>query len=95
MTCVLVAVTGLACAALLTAAILAPAPAAALPVLVVMCIGCPLLSAWELPVAVTVLRVWRRTPPEDPGGHALDREDLSELCRRLDALPETEHPLGL
>ena len=86
LTCALAAVSGIACAGLLTAATLAPAPAAALPLLIVLCIGCPLLAAWELPIAVTVLRL-RRKPPLGP-------DALSELRERLDSLPETEHPLG-
>jgi hypothetical protein len=77
------ATAALACAGLFAAAALAPAPPAALPLLILICIGCPVLAAWELPVAVAVLQ------------HRPRRRALSELRRRLDELPETEHPLGL
>jgi hypothetical protein len=81
LTCLLAATAALACAALLSAAALAPPPPAALPFLVVVCVGCPLLAAWELPVALAVLR--HRTGA------------VGELRRNLADLPETEHPLGL
>lgn len=80
LTCVLAAMAGIACAALLAAAALVPAPPAALPLLTAVCLGCPLLAAWELPVAVAVLRM--------RGGA------LGELRRGLADLPEIEHPLG-
>jgi hypothetical protein len=80
LTCVLTATAAVACAGLLTAAALVPAPPAALPFLIAVCVGCPLLAAWELPGAVAVLWAGRST--------------LRELRHRLDDLPETEHPLG-
>jgi hypothetical protein len=40
-------------------AVLAPAPAAAVPPVVAICVGCPLFAAWELPAAVTSLRADR------------------------------------
>jgi hypothetical protein len=87
-TCVLVALTVVMCAGLLTAAALVPAPAAALPMLVVVCIGCPMTAALELPGALANLR--RRPPPRPVDTGALDT-----LRRQLDSLPETQHPLGL
>lgn len=78
------AVTALISAGVCAAAILAPAPAAAVPLVVLICIGCPLFAAWEVPVALALLRADRA------GGKA-----LAMLRRTLDQLPETEHPLGL
>jgi peptidoglycan/LPS O-acetylase OafA/YrhL len=78
--CALAAVTALVCAGLLTAAALVPAPAAALPLLVIVCIGCPMMAACELPGALARLRAPRA---------------LETLRRQLDSLPETQHPLGL
>lgn len=66
------------------AAVLAPAPAAAVPLVVAICVGCPLLAAWEAPPALAKLRAHRA------GGSA-----LAQLRRSLDELPEIEHPLGL
>lgn len=64
-------------------AILAPAPAMAVPLIVTICVGCPLFAAWEAPIAVAVLRADR-----------LGRTALSSLRRSLEQLPEIEHPLG-
>ena len=75
--------TALISAATCVAAILAPAPAAAIPLVVAICIGCPMFAGWEVPSAVAALRSER-------AGRALAR-----LRRTLDELPETEHPLGL
>jgi hypothetical protein len=90
--CAFVAVTALLCAGLLCAAALVPAPPAVLPLVVVVCIGTPMVAACELPGAIAGLR--RR------GGRAgrarrLDSRELEALRRQLDALPETQHPLGL
>jgi hypothetical protein len=86
-TCAFVGVTALVCAGLLTAAALVPAPPAALPVLVIVCIGCPMMAACELPAALARLR--------KPARRAVDSRALNALRRQLDALPETQHPLGL
>ena len=80
LTCLLAATAAVACAALLTAAALAPAPPGALPLLIVVCVGFPLIAGWELPVAVAVLR--QRTAA------------VGDFRRTLAELPETEHPLG-
>jgi hypothetical protein len=77
-------VTGLLSAALCAGAILAPAPAAVVPLVVAICIGCPLFAGWEVPFAVAALRA------ERAGGRVLIR-----FRRTLDQLPETDHPLGL
>jgi hypothetical protein len=66
------------------ASVLAPAPAGALPLVVVICVGCPLFAAWEAPAALAAVRAHR------------ERGDaLSRMRETLDRLPETEHPLGL
>jgi hypothetical protein len=77
------AVTTLISAAICTGAILAPAPGAAIPLVLAVCIGCPLFAGWQLPDALAALRSER-------AGRAFTR-----LRRSLDELPETEHPLGL
>jgi hypothetical protein len=80
-------VTPLACAALVCAAVLVPAPAAALAAIVPACIVCPIIAATELPTALGVLRSAREGP--------VARRRLARLRRELQRLPETEHPLGL
>lgn len=74
--------TALISAGVCVAAILAPAPAAAIPLVVAICIGCPMFAGWEVPNALAALRANR-------AGKA-----LAKLRRSLDRLPETEHPLG-
>jgi len=76
------AVTALISAAICTGAILAPAPGAAIPLVVAICIGCPMFAGWEVPSAIAALRSNR-------AGKA-----LRKLRRSLAELPETEHPLG-
>lgn len=80
-------VTALSSAAVCVAAVLAPAPAAALPLVVAICVGCPIFAGWEVPIAVASLRAERA---DRSRGKA-----LSALRRTLEQLPETEHPLGL
>jgi len=86
--CVVAAVTALTCAGLLSAAALVPAPTAVLPLVVIICVACPMLAAWDLPRAVAGLRRHRR----DGDDHA---RALAELRAGLAELPETRHPLGL
>ena len=78
------AFTALICIALCAAAILVPAPPAAVPLIALICIGCPMLAIWEVPRALASLRAQR------DGGRAIAR-----LRRSLERLPEVEHPLGL
>ncbi len=78
--CVGAVLTLVACAGLVGAAALVPAPPAVVPLLALICVGLPMLVAYELARWVPVLR----------GNRAVAR-----LRRRLDALPETRHPLGL
>jgi hypothetical protein len=85
--CAGVAATGVVCGALVVAAALVPAPAAVLPLIALVCIGCPIAMAWELPTAIAVLRARRANA-------AVEEEALLLLRRHLDCLPETEHPLG-
>jgi hypothetical protein len=77
-------ITTLVSVALCAVAVLAPAPAAAVPLVVATCVGGPLFAAWEVPVALAAIRARR------VGG-----DPVSTLRRSLDQLPETEHPLGL
>jgi|HubBroStandDraft_6_1064221.scaffolds.fasta_scaffold00521_17 hypothetical protein len=76
-------VTSLLSAGVCVGAILAHAPAVAIPLVVAICVGCPMFAGWEVPNALAALRANR-------AGKALAR-----LRRTLDELPETEHPLGL
>lgn len=87
--CIFAALTALVCAGLLSAAVLAHAPVAVLPFIVAVCIGCPIVASWELPVSIAVLRASR------PRHRSLDARALVALRRNLDRLPETPHPLGL
>src|SRR6187200_1347800 len=84
--CAFVTLTALMCGGLLCAAALVPAPPVVLPLLVVVCIGCPMAAACELPAAIAALRRTRR--PSARGARA-----LRTLRRELDALPEARHPL--
>jgi hypothetical protein len=83
--CAAALVTALMCAGMCMAAVLAPAPVAAVPFIAFVCICCPMLAAWELPAALATLR----GPDRDK------REAVAQLRRVLDRLPEVEHPLGL
>jgi hypothetical protein len=78
---VLAALAGVAVCA---AAILVPAPTAAIPFAVAMSAGCPLFAGWEISAALTSRRQFERS-----GAKALGR-----LRSQLERLPETEHPLG-
>jgi O-antigen/teichoic acid export membrane protein len=68
--------------AVCAAAILVPAPPAAVPLVALMCVGCPVFASWDVPLALASLRGQR-------GNHA-----LAMLRKSLDQLPEVEHPLG-
>jgi hypothetical protein len=88
--CLFTALTALVCGGLLTAAILAPAPAAVLPLVAVACVGFPMLAAWQLASVHAALGgltgALRRDGP-------LDERALEDLRRSLARLPETAHPL--
>src|SRR5688572_235666 len=90
MVCAVAAVAALLGAGLLCAAILVPAPAAALPLLGLVCVGLPMLAAWEL--ARTHAALGGLGPALRRGGR-LDERAVRELRRALERLPETAHPL--
>ena len=75
-----VTVTAL-CAALLSAAILVPAPLAVLPVVAIVAASVLVVFAVDLAEARAVLRA------------RLSRRDLLRLRRELARIPETPHPL--
>src|SRR4051795_11626570 len=82
--------TALVCGGLITAAILVPAPVAALPLIALACVGLPMLAAWQLAhvhrsVGGTTQAIRRDGP--------LDESAVHELRRSLERLPETVHPL--
>jgi hypothetical protein len=85
--CGLCGLAVLACAGLLTAAVLVPAPAAVVPLIVAVSIGLPVLTAMEVPAALAVLR-------SGPVAAPLDHRALDALRSRLAELPETQHPRG-
>jgi hypothetical protein len=89
LTCVHAAVSVLVAAVLVAAAMLVPAPAAVLPLVLLVGIGGPMVAAWELR---PVVRHLRRSRSE---ATPLDADAVALLLRRLDQLPETPHPLGL
>jgi hypothetical protein len=76
-------VTVLSSMAVCAVAILVPAPAPVVPLVVAVCVGGPLFAAWEAPSALAGVRAER-----------VHRRALSSLRRGLDQLPEVEHPLG-
>jgi len=73
--------TAAACVGLLVAAAVVPAPPVVMPLVVVTCIACPTVAAWELRPSVDALRARSRA------------RQLAELRRDLARLPETPHPL--
>lgn len=76
--CAFAAAVAIACAGLVLAAALVPAPAVVLPFVVLVGIGVPMLVTLELPPAIAALR------------HA---RAVSVFRRGLDRLPEAAHPL--
>jgi hypothetical protein len=86
--------TALACGGLITAAILVPAPVAALPLIAIACVGLPMLAAWQLASVHVALGGLRAALRRAPRHRPLDESAVHELRRSLARLPETEHPLG-
>jgi cation transport ATPase len=87
-TCLVAALTLLVCAALLIGAVLAHAPAAVLPLVALVCVGCPLALGWSLPASIAILRATEEH-------HDARTRAVHALRSQLDRLPETRHPLGL
>jgi hypothetical protein len=83
----LAALTALVSMAMCAGAVLAPAPPIAVPLVVAICVGCPMFAGWEVPRALVVLRAERV--------ERFERRALVALRKSLAQLPETEHPLGL
>ena len=81
LSCVFAAFTAVACAGLFAAAALVPAPPVVIPLVIIVCVSCPMAAAWHLPASLAALR--RRN----------HEKALAELRRELDRLPETQHPL--
>ena len=75
--------TTLTCSALCAGAIVGHAPEVAVPLIVAICIGCPMLASWHVPGTVVVLRRRRRAA-----------RALAQMRRGLAELPDAEHPLG-
>lgn len=90
MVCAVAAVAAIIGAGLLCAAILVPAPAAVLPLLGLVCVGLPMLAAWELARTHAALGGIMRALHR---GRPLDERALKDLRRALERLPETAHPL--
>jgi hypothetical protein len=84
-TAIAVGVITLVCAVLIGAAALAPAPVEVLPLVIVACLGCPMLAVFELAGSLADFR----------GARTGEHEALAKLRHQLRRLPETEHPLGL
>lgn len=57
--CLVGLAAALGCSVLLAAAVLTPAPAAVLPLVAAVCIGCPMAFGWSLPPSIAVLRATR------------------------------------
>lgn len=76
-------VTVLISAATCAGAILGHAPVVAIPLVIAICVGCPIFAVWQVPNALAALRAKRAG------------KTLARLRRSLDELPETDHPLGL
>ena len=76
---VFAAVVVLTCGGLFSAAALVPAPPDVLPVVVLVCIGVPMIASVELPAAYAALRE--------------ETNAIASLRRHLAQLPETPHPL--
>jgi hypothetical protein len=81
------AITALVSTAMCAAAVLAPAPPIVVPLVVLICVGCPMFAGWEVPKALASLRA-----EQTERSH---RRALAAMRKGLEQLPETEHPLGL
>jgi hypothetical protein len=93
MVCAVAAVAAIIGGGLLCAAILVPAPPAVLPLLGLVCVGLPMLAAWELARTHAALGGILRALRRGRRGRPLDERALNDLRRALERLPETAHPL--
>jgi hypothetical protein len=82
--CLTAVLTCTAAAGLGAAAMVLHPPVAVVPLLLILCVGAPVLGTWELRGAISDLRRHHRF------GHA---RALARFRRSLDRLPEVEHPL--
>jgi arginine exporter protein ArgO len=80
-TCAFAVLTALACAGLIAAAALVPAPPAVLPLVIAVGVALPMAAAWQASASLAGLRLQKRA--------------VGDLRRELDRLPETGHPLDL
>src|SRR5438477_10679652 len=81
LTLIAAAATALMCAGICAAAIVAHAPTAVVPLVVVISIGCPIFAVWEVPNAIVSLRAEAESggPPGDasPQPRAAPRDRAS------------------
>lgn len=92
--CLFAALAAVACAGMFAAAALAHAPAAALPFMIIVGIGGPMMAAYELPLARRALRYAEVAEPKPVTGRRAATL-LRQFRGDLEDLPETHHPLGL
>ena len=77
------ALTTLTCGALCAVAIVAHAPEVVVPLVVAICIGCPVVASWHVPGTLAVVRRHRRAA-----------RAVAQMRKGLGQLPDAEHPLG-
>src|SRR5436305_10783696 len=88
--CALSALIPLVCAVMLTAAVSAPAPSVALPLIVLVCIGYQMVAALELPVALAILGATRS---ESRIRRRLARRaEVRGMLKELEGAPRDEPP---
>lgn len=83
---VMAVVTALISTAVCVVAVAAPASVAALPLVVLICVGGPIFATWEASAAFSRFRADR--------AHRHGVRAMASLRSTLDKLPEVEHPLG-
>jgi hypothetical protein len=80
------AAAALACSGgLCVVALVLHPPVAVVPLIVLVCVGCPVMGTWQLSSAVASLRAGRLRGK---------RMAVAQFRRSLARLPEVEHPLG-
>lgn len=83
--CILAALSAMCSAGLCVAAVLMHPPVAVVPLLVIACVGCPVLGTWDLPHAIAAMRARRMESA---------RTTIARFRRTLAEIPEVDHPLG-